>query len=276
MRELRVHILDVGHGDTIILEMPIGDTDKAYGVIDCIQFEDKTKQYLEDLGVEKLAFVCANHPHSDHVDGIQQLLETYNGKIGEFWDSGKEHASIENLLLYLDADEYAETYYLESYEDIIPPPVEIIRSGTIIKYGKVRLHILSPPSKLLLDSKTEAHNINNASIVIKIEYGDAKILLAGDAQFGNWSHMRINHRDKLRAHVLKVSHHGSKHGNFLEALEIVDPNYAVISAGTRDLSDFPHEITKEALQHIFKMKKTKMDFEDRFFITKDKGNIHTG
>ena len=196
MRQLRVHILDVGHGDTIIVEIPIGNKGNIFGVIDCIQFEAKVKKYLEDLEVQELAFVCATHPHDDHIEGIQQLLETYNGNVREYWESGKEHVSqvYTNLLKYLSCQDDAPLFYLSDHDDILTPTIELIKSGTVVKYGQAKLHLLSPPSRLFRDSKVEAHNINNASIVIKIEYGDSKILLAGDAQFGGWAHMRVNCR----------------------------------------------------------------------------------
>ena len=252
MRELKVHILDVGHGDTIILEIPIGEKEKIFGVVDCIKFKDKVKKYLDDLGVKKLAFVVATHPHEDHIDGILELLKAYEGKVGEFWDSGYPHTSdtYKNLLIYLN-----------QHNEII---TEFIDSGSITRFGKTKLNVLAPPDRLLLDVK-EAANINNASIVIRVEYGDSKILLSGDAQFGSWAHMRINHWDALRAQALKVSHHGSKHGNFLEALEIVNPIYAVISAGTRDLEKFPHELTTESLLEV--------TTKSKIYNTKEAGNI---
>lgn len=255
MRELRVHILDVGHGDTIILEIPIGEKDKIFGIVDCIKFEEKVRDYLGNLGVEKLAFVVATHPHDDHIEGIRPLLETYEGRVDEFWDSGYEHVSP----TYLDL-----LYYLSEHEEITKV---LMRSGTIIRYGKTKLTILAPPDRLLKDSR-ESININNASIVIKIDYGRSKILLTGDAQFGSWAHMRINHPHKLKAHVLKVSHHGSKHGNFLEALEIVDPTYAIISAGTRNPKLFPHKYTLETLREVLKKRKTA-----KIYNTAEVGNI---
>ena len=124
--------------------------------------------------------------------------------------------------------------------------------------------MLSPPDRLLEDSRV-ATNINNASIVIRIEYGNSRILLSGDAQFGGWAHMRLNHWDALRAEALKVSHHGSKHGNFLEALELVRPTYAIISAGTRDPQKFPHKSTLEALWEVTSKKK--------IYNTADVGNV---
>ncbi|MCP8322690.1 MAG: MBL fold metallo-hydrolase [Candidatus Methylarchaceae archaeon HK02M2] len=252
MRVLKVHILDVGHGDTIILEMPKGKKEKIFGVIDCVKFEEKIKKYLEDLGAEKLAFVVATHPHEDHIGGIQKLLEAYENKVGEFWDSGYPHTS----------DTYRDLlFYLSEHDEII---TEFIDSGNKVRFGKTKLNVLSPPERLLSDSK-EPTNINNASIVIRVEYGDSKILLSGDAQFGNWAHMRINHWDELKAQALKVAHHGSKHGNFLEALEIVDPVYAIISAGTRDLDKFPHKFTLNSLREITS--------KNKIFNTRNVGNI---
>lgn len=251
MRQARVHILDVGHGDTIILEIPVKQSEKVYGVIDCIKFDDVTLPYLEELGVNELAFVCSTHPHLDHIGDVQKLLEYYTGKVGEYWDSGKEHTSD----TYMDLTEYV-------WDNDIP--TEFVRSGSRVRFGRTNLHIFSPPTKLFLDEK-ESYNINNASIVIMVEHGLSKILLGGDAQFANWANVRVNHRDFLKAHALKLSHHGSKHGNFLECFEAIKPNYAIISAGTRDLTKFPHQSTIDALHEI-------MD-PNRIFITRDRGDI---
>lgn len=251
LRQARIHILDVGHGDTIILEMPIKERKKVYGVIDCIKFDDVTLPYLEELGVEELAFVCNTHPHLDHISGVQKLLEHYEGKVGEYWDSGKEHISD----MYMDLIDYLIENEIQT---------EFVRSGSRIRFGKTNFHILSPPDKLFMDEK-ETYNINNASIVVLVEYGQSKILLSGDAQFANWANVRVNHRDILKAHALKISHHGSKHGNFLECLEAVNPNYAIISAGTRDLQKFPHESTIDALNEIMS--------PERIFITRDCGDV---
>jgi len=254
---MKVHVLDVGHGDTIILEMPIGDREKAFGVIDCIKFEDSTRPYLEELKAEELAFVCGTHPHADHILGIQKLLEAYEGKVGEYWDSGKEHTLPE----YQELMDYIYDKNIQT---------EFVRSGTIIRFGRTRLHILAPPAKLFLDAKKETYNINNASIVILVEYGRSRIMLSGDSHFANWAHIRVTHRDVLKAHALKISHHGSKHGNFLECLEVIEPNYAIISAGTRDLNNFPHKNTMDALLETLRAR--GLD-RDRIFITREVGDI---
>ena len=58
----------------------------------------------------------------------------------------------------------------------------------------------------------------------------------------------------------------NRRGKLLEALEIVNPNYAIISAGDRDLEKFPHEITIEALTEV-------LPYKTRLLNTKDRGNI---
>ena len=252
MRPMRVHILDVGHGDTIILEMPIGQNEKAFGVIDCIQFDEITKPYLDELKVEKLEFVCNTHPHLDHMEDIQKLLEAYEGKVGEYWDSGLDTTLEEQLELY-------------EYLDKISLQTEFVRSGTVIRFGETWLHILAPPKELDLDENVENFNVNNSSIVILVEYGKSKILLSGDAQFASWAHIRTTHKDILKAHAVKISHHGSKHGNFLECLKVLQPNYAIISAGKNDLKNFPHKYTMDALKEL-------MD-EKHIFITRDAGDV---
>ncbi|MGY5881983.1 MAG: hypothetical protein RTV31_17180 [Candidatus Thorarchaeota archaeon] len=257
MRELRANILDVGHGDGIVLEIPIGDAnDYVYGVIDCNKFT-VVRDFLDDLGADRLAFVVATHPHIDHIRGIQSLLNEYDGRVDTFWDSGYLHpiTTYKNLLTYLT-----------QHEEI---PIGLIDSGTVMKYGKTVLNILAPPWRLLTD-RDDFTNVNNASIVIKVVHGDSLILLGADAQFGNWSHMRAHHKEELRAQALKVSHHGSKHGTFLEALEIVSPNYVIISAGTNDPDAFPHESTMESIMEVLGKKGYG---EERVFNTAVDGNV---
>ncbi len=69
--DLLIHILNVGHGDNIIIEFPADDTgNRIYGVVDCFLY-DKTRLYLDKLTGNfsnyPLEFVCATHPHSDHI-----------------------------------------------------------------------------------------------------------------------------------------------------------------------------------------------------------------
>ncbi|MGY5872314.1 MAG: MBL fold metallo-hydrolase [Candidatus Thorarchaeota archaeon] len=240
MSNLKTHILKVGRGDSIIIELPRDDGEKVLGFIDCYDF-DITKKYLEDNGLDdphEVQFVVATHPHYDHIGGLQELLEMFKGKIYMFWDSGFEHTSLtyENL-----------TKYLETHDEII---TWYPRTGLQVLFGKLNIRVLSPPDPLPTGT---ASDINNASIVMRLTYGRSKLLFAGDAQFGNWSHISVDQREHMKAQVLKVSHHGSKHGTFLEALEAIQPRIAVISginSLTSTTGGFPHKLTIDALKEL--------------------------
>ncbi|MHA1904120.1 MAG: ComEC/Rec2 family competence protein [Candidatus Thorarchaeota archaeon] len=256
MRELRIHVLYVSHGDGIVLEIPVGDGDDyVYGVIDCNLY-DTVSDFLDEKEIEELAFIASTHPHIDHIRGIEKLLIKYEGKVGAYWDSGFTHG-IGSYYDILD--------YLTKHPKI---PVMWMDSGVVVTYGKTTMSILAPPWRLLTD-RDHFTNVNNSSIVINVLHGDSRILLAGDAQFGGWAHMRAHHKEELRAHALKVSHHGSKHGTFLEAMEIVDPNYVIISAGKGD-DDHPHKYTTESLEEVLK---NKTNPDKRLFNTAVHGHV---
>lgn len=246
MPSLRTHILDVGRGDNIIFELPRDDGLQVLGFIDCCDFAT-TEQYLIDKGLDNpdlVQFVVATHPHFDHIGGMQDLLEMFeNNPAGAipvymFWDSGYEHTSLtyENLTDYLANNPNIITWYP--------------RTGLHVLFQRLGVRVLSPPDPLPTGT---ASDCNNASIVVHLTYGSAKLLFAGDAQFANWASCCVDQGNYLGAQVLKISHHGSKHGTFLEALEAVNPRIAVIS-GENNLNDpvggFPHPLTVEALTEL--------------------------
>ena len=97
-QDLVIHVLNVGNGDTVLIEFPADQNGKrAYGLVDCYD-QNKTMGYLEGLmaarpGRPKLEFVCATHPHYDHIKGIGTFLEHADYRPETFWDSGFRHNS---------------------------------------------------------------------------------------------------------------------------------------------------------------------------------------
>ena len=237
---LMTHILKTGRGDSIVLELPRDDGKLVLGFIDCHEFP-VLEDYLEKNKLDnpdEVQFIVATHPHYDHIGGLQALLEKYGDKTYMFWDSGFPHTSLtyENL-----------TKYLEEHPEII---TWYPRTGLQVLFGRLGVRVLSPPDPIPTGT---ASDINNSSIVMRLTYGTSKLLFAGDAQFTNWSFCSVNQQEHLKAQVLKVSHHGSKHGTFLEALESINPRIAVIS-GINELNDpngeFPHPLTMDAINEL--------------------------
>ncbi|MCK5309027.1 MAG: hypothetical protein KAJ64_00075, partial [Thermoplasmata archaeon] len=64
----------------------------------------------------------------------------------------------------------------------------------------------------------------------------------------------------LNCQVLKVSHHGSKHGTALECVETIDPEYAIVSCSGSSSYGFPHEIALLSLME--KMEMDRISFTD--------------
>lgn len=258
---LCVHILNVGDGDNIVLQFPEINGKRKFAIVDCCNY-NKTIDYLEKLGVEGLELVCATHPHDDHIRGIPKLLKKYKGKIHEFWDSGFRHTS----------DAYQEMIDLIRKD----PCIRFFRvtSGMERDCNGVKVSVLAPSMYLRNRYDSYGVDINNASIVIKLEYkashvkNPSVIILGGDAEFPSWAKIteEYPHYEKtenpdqrikveksfnpLNCDVLKVSHHGSKHGTGLEYIERLNPEYAIISCSETSGHGFPHEIAKLSLKEM--------------------------
>jgi beta-lactamase superfamily II metal-dependent hydrolase len=290
---LAVIVLNVGDGDAIIIKFPSQNGKTACAVVDCYN-ANKTIAALEALKPDAIPFICATHPHSDHIKGMKKLLEwcikNITGQI-DFWDSGFRHVSKTHYdiirLLQKHHDKTRTIYPTSGYETII---------------NKVRVLVLSPSIRLKNRYDTFGTNINNGSIVLKLEYPPKDIapyylseeraseqdlsenerlrqntvILSGDAQFDAWARITdefpelqrtqnrgqminpdvIKHRP-LRCQVLKVPHHMSKHGISLEVIETLLPRHTIASCANKSKHGFPHELTVMAVEEIRKKKEDR-------------------
>jgi len=215
----RIHILDVGRGDSIIMQFSNGRT---YLIDSNVVFNKVTPyDYLtQNLGVTELETVVATHPHTDHIFGLQQIIEKI--PIRQFWmsDYRLKSSTHRNLLLALERN-----------PDI---RVQSPRSGMMVTEGKDKIQVLAPPANLLRRTHCDA---NNASIVLKVTITNEKqrtstsVLLGADAQLDSWAYILSKHREKMKADLLKVSHHGSDYGTYKDVLAAINPQYAVITTG---------------------------------------------
>lgn len=314
---LAVIVLNVGDGDAIIIRYPPKhdkESKKIVSIVDCYN-SDKTIAALKKLKPDKIAFICATHPHYDHTKGLSKLIKWCISKnieiVEEFWDSGFRHVSKThyNLIQLLRNN----------------PQIEIKRptSGFETIINKVRVLVLSPSMYLRNRYDTFGTNINNASIVLKLEYppvdiasfylkkddlSDDKlkkvqkikqntIILGGDAQFDAWARItqefpELIHTDNrgklidtskqttkpLRCQILKVPHHMSKHSISLETLEYLLPKYTIASCKKNSVHGFPHELTELAIEEIHKKNLKKIKNKEILFTghpTNSSGTIVT-
>ncbi len=291
-QDLVIHILNVGFGDTILIGFPAQNLSaRAYGLVDCNDAR-KTLGYLNNLipkptERKHLAFVCATHPHMDHISGIQEVLKDPTYKPSEFWDSGFRHNSLT----------YRDSLLAVSSEGI---KMIQVSSGMEWYFGSVRITVLSPSVALRNRYATYGVDMNNASVVLRLEHhsddillttsreysgkaseavernaGQSVVILAGDAEFDSWAQIaqdfprleRTSGHDPLvkkminylACSAVKVAHHGSMHSAPLDIYEKMKPQTAIISTkqevstkrGTeQDLRRglFPHSATTIALE----------------------------
>jgi beta-lactamase superfamily II metal-dependent hydrolase len=254
--DLVVYVLNVGDGDAIVIEFPQDAAgNRVHAVVDAFM-GGKVRDFLRnELGATHLRFVCATHPHWDHIRGLPQVLTEFAGEIDAFWDSGFRYASTS----YRAIIEQVGTEAAAGRMSFIRPT-----SGFEIEVSGVRVTVLSPSIALRNRYDTYGVDVNNASVVIRLEYPilptklaypntDDKdkpipepipatrtrsMILGGDAQTDAWSRIveEFPHlvadpqnwarkigaqtgRQPLACDAFKVSHHASKNGVNLELID---------------------------------------------------------
>lgn len=214
-----IHFLDVGRGDSTILEFDNGrtyliDHFKASGKVSPIDY------LIDTLDVKELETVVITHPHQDHFLGIRQIIEAI--PIRQVWLSRYPYTSPSYNII---------ERMLEVQRDI---RVQYPCSGTTIAEGKDRVQILAPKANILRGTHKD---INNASVVLKISITHPEqdtlthAILGADAEVASWQQILFEHGQELQADLLKISHHGSQYGTDPLALEAIRPQFSVISVG---------------------------------------------
>jgi len=220
---LSVHFIDVGQADSILVK-----TDTSAMLIDGGNAEDGNKvvNYLRKQGVNKIDYLVGTHPHEDHIGGLEDVLTSFPVSKVIMPEVTHNTATYESLLKALIRKEQKVTK---------------AKAGLKFQLGSgVYCQVLSP----INDSYDE---INNYSAVIKLTYGDTSFLFTGDAE-GPVEHQLLSKGVDLKANVLKVAHHGSRHSTSYAFLQAVSPDYAVITVGADNKYGFPHEETLRKLK----------------------------
>jgi competence protein ComEC len=295
MREnekLKLHFVNVNHGDATIVEFPdYGDLHTAhFAVVDFgAKFKEdreRVTEYMRELVKLRkdnddtfrcaIEFVCVTHPHNDHYGGLGRFMDAFSqagssshDNVRTFWDCGfRTNATLYNKVLTQKVDPNDNLAFVR------------VSAGFECEYGDTRVTVLAPSVDLRNRFDTYGVGKNDASVVLKIKYGDSYAVLAADAEFASWGKSteefprrerikffrdalglskRGETSDQLKCNLLKVSHHGSKHGTSLEYLERLKPRHVVISAGSPSwyekrvpswAGDFPHDLTTRILKHL--------------------------
>lgn len=207
--DLNLYFLKVGQGDSELIKLAGGVQALIDGGPDKSVLFELDKVF--PANDRSLDLVIMTHPQTDHFVGLADVIERY--KVGAFIATGKEGESdawnnFENLLINKNI------------------PIVLMKAGDKIKYQDNLITVLAP-DKELMSSK----ELNDSSLVMKLESESIKVLFTGDAGFKTENKLTSFTDVKLDVDVLKVGHHGSKYSTGANFLAATTPFISIIEVG---------------------------------------------
>ncbi len=224
--KLVIHYIDVGQGDSTFIQFPNGETSLIDG--GTRKSGEKVVKYLKDLGINKIDYLIATHPHEDHIGGLPKVMKNFD--IGKVYMPERTA----NTLIFEELLTEIKNKDLK---------INLAEGGNfIIDEGILKYTILSP-------NRSDYSETNDFSIVTKIEYMDTSFIFAGDAEKSSEIDI-IEKGYELKADVLRVGHHGGRTSSNSEFLKKINPDYFIISVGKDNSYGHPHKETLGRLTSI--------------------------
>ena len=149
---LEVHFIDVDQGDSTLIIAPDGST----ALIDGGLSNGKALAYLQSLSLDRLDVIIATHPHQDHIAGLVDILPAFD--VGGVWQPGSTNTT-------LAFERFLTTIANEGI------PFHDAGTGDVIPLGELTLDVLYGVS--------QAANLNNTSLVLRLAYGNVSFLFTG-------------------------------------------------------------------------------------------------
>ena len=206
-----VHFIDVGQGDCELIRthdanvlIDAGTTDARYRTADYV------KHHAQGIDL-----MILTHPHEDHIGGAADVIEAVF--VNELMTNGGTSDEACFARLAKAAGERGV-------------PVTVAVTGKSVTFGDLTITIVS--------DGTDSGNENDASIVVRADFGECSFLFTGDAEEAAEEEMLASSRALLDCDVLKAGHHGSATSTSEAFLAAVTPDIAVIEVG-RD-NDYGH------------------------------------
>ncbi|GGP17033.1 ComEC/Rec2 family competence protein [Oceanobacillus neutriphilus] len=203
MPALKVHFINVGQGDSILIETPLDRTILIDGGPP--EAGNAVVNYIKELRINEIDLMIATHPDIDHIGGLVNVLDEL--EVGSVIDTGKLHPT-KTFASYMNRIRDLQIPFTIAEKDT---PIEIDPTISLDIWNAAQ-PLTSP---------------NASSLVLKLNYGETDMLLMGDV--GKKEEKEIQKKHNVNAEVIKIGHHGSNTSSSLAFLKAVDPEIAVLT-----------------------------------------------
>ncbi|RIU88788.1 ComEC/Rec2 family competence protein [Oceanobacillus picturae] len=222
---LKVHFLDVGQGDSILMNTPSGKNILIDGGPP--GSGKKIIAYLKEKQINRIDLLITTHPDIDHIGGLPQVLKKV--KVKQVVDSGKLHTT----------RTYAKYIQQIIKHDI---PVRLAEKNELLRIDPLL-------TIRILNTYGNSKNNNQSSIALKVTYDDIDLLLMSDVEMKQEKEFLKSY--DVNAEIIKVAHHGSNTSSSLDFLKAVSPETAILTYSIEN--DYGHPVDR-VIRNLYKVK----------------------
>lgn len=256
---MEIHFIDVGQGNMTLLRFPNGTT----YLVDCNVTDENADSVLSYLGdamgsrtrIDK--FICS-HRDADHMRGVKRVHEEY--PIGEIRDPGVPGTTTDSV-------EYEE--YMNLRREV---GGRVIKARTYYDIGQVRVRFMNSADDDLTD-------VNDQSIVLKVEFGGSSVMFAGDTSSRPWKENILPYYsdNSLRTNILLGAHHGSlaffddpadEKYYYTAHIRKIKPEMTIISVGPN-----VHGLPDDKAMELYEKYSSGSDKGNKVYTTEKQGNL---
>ena len=208
---LELYFFDVGEADSILIKenefsmlIDAGNNDDGNNLVNYLK---------NDIGIDKIDIVVGTHPHEDHIGGLDDIINAFS--IGKIY--------LPNIIT--TSKTFNDVLDSIKYNNL---SISIPKKDEIFELGDLVFKVISVDNNEL--------NLNDSSIVLRLDYGNTSYLFTGDISKSVEKELLDNN---INVDLLKIAHHGSNYSTSKKFLDKVNPKYAIISVGKNNPYNHP-------------------------------------